>query len=119
MTRNRVVSHKVVYLGVTSTVDNSTQVPRRNHGEVQSPLFCAPSWNTASELPSNTKYNMRELQRLGQVDAKKLFPTDNSHTNAEGARRKSCLARTLMKAIADCWRSECGDLCSGASLLRL
>lgn len=38
----------------------------------------------------HTKYSVRELQSMGQVDAKKLFPMDSTHTSPAGARRK-CL----------------------------
>jgi rhamnogalacturonan acetylesterase len=41
-----------------------------------------------AEFVDHNRYSMRELQDLGPVEAKKLFPRDNTHTNAKGARGK-------------------------------
>jgi rhamnogalacturonan acetylesterase len=54
-----------------------------------------------AEFIDHNTYGLMALADMGEADAKKLFPTDNTHTNAEGARRKlnlTLVSNVLAKA---------------------
>jgi len=58
-----------------------------------------------AEFVDHNRYSLRELQDLGPTDAKKLFPKDNTHTSAKGARVN---AEAFVAALR-CAQSEMAD----------